>query len=119
MSSTGFPDSVIKLVEARSGGACEVMARGCAYRATQYHHRRPRGMGGDPRESTNAASNCLHVCQPCHAWVESQRVWALERGFLVGQEQDPCLVPVQWRCVQTCVLFDDAGKLQIVYGKKK
>lgn len=110
---TGFPLSVVELVEARSGLACEVMWLGCLFRATQFHHRRPRGMGGSQQESTNTASNCLHVCARCHAWVESQRVWALERGFLVGQEQDPLLIPVRWRCTQPCLL-DDGGKRQLV-----
>lgn len=111
---TGFPPEVVELVTARSGGNCEIMSTGCIYQASQLHHRRCRGMGSTKRPETNAASNCLHLCERCHAKVEAMRAWALDNGFLVLQSQDPRSQPVWWRCAEsgglkTMVLLDDSG----------
>lgn len=94
---TGFPPHVVQLIEARSGLHCEVMARGCHLQATTIHHRRPRAAGGTRRSDTNAASNGLAVCGPCHTMIERQREWARDNGFLVPQHASPNDVPVNWR----------------------
>lgn len=92
--ATGFPPNVVDIITARSNGHCEVMANGCRLRAVQLHHRRPRGMGGTRRASTNTAAAGLHVCQHCHAYIERWRTWALEHGYLVSQHRDPAEVRV-------------------------
>lgn len=111
--NTGFPAVTLELVTARSGGHCEIMARGCTLTAEQFHHRRPRGMGSTSRPETNYASNCLHLCSRCHLRVEAMRSWALAHGFLVSQRDDPAATPVWWRCVwhgeNVKVLLDDSG----------
>lgn len=96
---TGFPAAVAELVLARSEGACEIMARCCTHTATDLHHRRPRGMGGSGRDDTNTAANALAACRACHMWVESNREWAIENGFLLGQRSSTD-VPVWWRCAR-------------------
>ena len=96
----GFTRQQKVAVYERSAGWCEMMwlpyeIGGCRVTATDYHHRRPRGMGGG---GLNAVSNCLHLCRVCHMRVESMRTWSRENGFLVSQYEDPAEVAVWWRC---------------------
>lgn len=92
---TGFSPQVRALIAERSSGLCEIRWCCDGDRATQIHHRRPRGMGGSRRESTNLASNGLHACTECHAFAESHRALALECGWLVPQSEEcPETVPV-------------------------
>jgi hypothetical protein len=97
----------VAIVRARSGGVCEICG---ARRANQIHHRRPRGMGGSRRVSTNRAANLLDVDDGCHERIERNREWAREHGYLVAQQQDPDAVPVnlwgRW------VLLDDSGGMR-------
>ena len=60
----------------------------------QVHHRRARGMGGTRRAETNDAANLVLVCLEHHAWIESNREVALDRGLLVPQAGDPASVPL-------------------------
>lgn len=57
------------------------------------HHRRPRGMGGSKRPSTNSPANLLTLCGTgttgCHGYIESHREQALEAGYLLTQQQHP------------------------------
>ena len=97
MRKTGPSKAVQDLVHARSGGLCE---RCGDSGGEQIHHRRPRGMGGTRRESTNLPSALLDLCQPCHAWVETtgrSNGESYRKGFLVRQAQDPAAVPVHYR----------------------
>ncbi len=95
MRYTGFPPAVKREIFDRSGGRCEVGAAGCTLRATAFHHRRPRAAGGTRRPDTNSAANGLAVCDACHRFIESHRTWALARGFLLRQTDDPATVPVR------------------------
>lgn len=95
--ATGFPQEVKELVLVRSKGMCEVMADGCTQFGSQFHHRRPRAMGGTRRVSTNWASACLYLCQSCHRYVESQRLRSFDNGWLVRQAAEATDVPVMWR----------------------
>lgn len=105
---TGFPDTVREIILARSGGNCEVMAGpSCLYAVHQIHHRRPRGMGGSRRGSTNKPSNALAVCWPCHGHIEANREKALQNGWLVSQGDEPVEQSVLWR--GRPVLLDDNG----------
>ena len=104
---TGFPASVLELVAGRSGGVCEVQWCCDGAPAAEYHHRRPRGAGGTRRESASLASNCLHACAADHAWIESNREYARDRGWLIPQGEDfPETVPVVYRG-RRCLLEDD------------
>jgi 5-methylcytosine-specific restriction protein A len=92
---TGFAPAVRDLIAARSNGLCEIRWECDGDPATQIHHRRPRGMGGSKRESTNLASNGIHACTACHLFAELKRNLARECGWLVPQAEDcPEAVPV-------------------------
>ena len=108
MSVSEFSATTKARVMARSGGFCEVRAGGCWDEGAQYHHRRPRGMGGSKDPRTGGAANALLVCLPCHQHLETtQRGEARDRGWIVRQSADPRQVPVfrygRW------VLLDDEG----------
>jgi 5-methylcytosine-specific restriction enzyme A len=103
---TGFPPAVRAIIHERSGGMCERCGEA---RGTEIHHRRPRGMGGSTKESTNTASNGVLLCSPCHAWVESHRTDALLEGFLVLQIASPRKSAVKIRGVY--MHLDDNGNL--------
>ena len=111
----GFPQTVLDRVQARSEGRCEAQLPHCTGQAEQFHHRRPRAMGGSRRASTNTASNCLHLCASCHQWIETNRRQALSFGFLVLQHHQPTERPVWWRSAldpdgdPLWVLLDDFG----------
>ncbi len=96
---TGFPQQVRDRVANRAVQHCERC--GHATNVYQWHHRRPRGSGGSKAADTNTAANCLLLCVPCHAWVESNREEALHFGYLVRQGHNPAEVPVWigWRWV--------------------
>jgi 5-methylcytosine-specific restriction protein A len=102
---TGFSKRTRELVLLRSGGHCERC--GWIEEASQYHHRRPRAMGGSRAADTNGAANCLLLCIYCHEDVESCREWALDFGFLVPQGKKPSEIPV-WRN-KKWVFLDDFG----------
>ena len=61
----------------------------------QYHHRRPRGIGGTKRVETGQAQNALLLHTKCHTRVESNRLEAYESGWLVAQSSDPGAAPVK------------------------
>ena len=95
MRATGFSADVRALIIDRSRGRCEIRWACDGDVVTQIHHRRPRGMGGSKRPSTNLASNGLGACTDCHAFIESNRALALECGWLIPQAEDrPETVPV-------------------------
>jgi 5-methylcytosine-specific restriction enzyme A len=102
---TGFSKRTKELVFLRAGGRCERC--GWIEKASEYHHRRPRGMGGSRASDTNTAANCLLLCHYCHAKVESERDKSVWLGYLVPQGQNPSETPV-WR-LKEWVLLDDYG----------
>lgn len=87
-------------VAMRSRGVCEARIPGvCLGRATNYHHRLPRGQGG-----TDTPACLMHLCGSgttgCHGWVEHNRALSYELGLLVRMGQDPAKNPVSplpWR----------------------
>jgi len=106
MANTGFPPAVRAIIQERSGGLCER----CGYvQGVEIHHRRPRGMGGTTRESTNTASNGVLLCVECHRWVESHRTDALLEGFLVLQIDSPLRAAIRYR--RKYLYLDDVGNL--------
>lgn len=88
-----FSDEVRSIARARSRERCELC--GTPILVAQFHHRRPRGMGGSRRVETGDASNCLVLHPACHAQVESDRKRALDNGWLVSQWKEPSDVPVK------------------------
>lgn len=106
---TGFPVVVREIVQQRATVDGVKRCEKCGEYASdlQYHHRRPRGMGGSKRVDTNVASACLLLCGMCHLWVESYRAEALNAGWLVRQTKVPQDTPVVYRGVPS--LLDDLG----------
>ena len=102
---TGFSKHTRELVYLRSGGRCERC--GVIRTRVEYHHRRPRGMGGSRATDTNGAANCVLLCVYCHRDIEAYREAAIDFGFLVPQGKKPAETPLrrhkQW------VLLDDFG----------
>lgn len=80
-------NTTASVVAMRSGGYCEYL--GCDQRGQQFHHRKPRGMGGSRNPSIHSPSNILHLCSAHHEWVESHRRVARDLGLLVTAAQDP------------------------------
>jgi len=76
-------------------GVCEICG---AARASNFHHRRPGGMGGSRQPHQQTAANLLHVCGSgttgCHGDLESSRTIAYENGWLVHRRDDPTTAPV-------------------------
>lgn len=69
-------------------------------------------MGGTSDPAINYLSNLLWVCGTgttgCHGYMESYRTEACAKGWLVGDGQDPALVPVLlWD--RRRVLLDNEG----------
>ena len=94
MAKGAFSPAVREVVLERCDGLCERCGMALA---TDLHHRRPRGMGGDSRPDTGHAVNALALCRPCHSWVEGNRVEALSAGYLVKKLGNPDDVPVLYR----------------------
>lgn len=116
---TGFSPRVRALIHDRGNGLCEICG---AAEIEQIHHRRPRGMGGTRRASTNQAANGLGVCSVHHDVAEGQSVTdrfmrrihgSRERseryGWLISKHTaaEPRTVPV--RLVYGWVLLDNDG----------
>lgn len=110
----GFPAEVESLVEARSGGICEL--DGCG-RATVHHHRRPRGNGGTSLVWVNRAANDLHLSRACHEErVEKHRHLSYVNGWLVSLNATAVSadVPVLYR--GRWVLLRDDGSVRPLEG---
>jgi 5-methylcytosine-specific restriction protein A len=96
--STGPDEQTRHAVGSRAGWVCEVCGgRTCSNLDPQYHHRRPRAMGGSRKQDTNSPPNFLYAGGLCHRTVESRRAEALAHGWLVSQYDDPADVPVLLR----------------------
>lgn len=108
---TGFPDAVKKLIHERSGRRCEVRQACHGDAAVQIHHRRPRGAGGSSLPWVNRAANGLHVCYPCHQFIEGAREHSEAHGWLVSmnKKRRPDEVPVLLVHDAEAVLLSDDG----------
>ena len=91
--SSAFSKPVRLIIDERAKGRCELC--GMQVESPQYHHRRPRGIGGTKRVETGQAQNALLLHTKCHTRVESNRLEAYESGWLVAQSSDPGVVPVK------------------------
>lgn len=106
---TGPGEKTVKLVLARSDGACERCLRRTP---EQLHHRKPRGAGGSSDPAINYPSNLLALCSQCHLEVESDRTVSKEQGWLVPFEQDPAETPVWIAGLGKVFLNDDGSTTQ-------
>lgn len=80
-----------RIILGRAGGLCER----CGCRGPgEFHHRRPRGMGGSRRVDVHCPSGMVFLCRPCHRWAECNRTQALSDGWLVSQWGEPATVPI-------------------------
>lgn len=52
-------------------------------------------MGGSRQGDTNSLCNLVHICANCHAYIELNREWAYETGWLVRSHADPSVKPVR------------------------
>lgn len=98
-------------VAGRSLGLCERCGRSWG---EQMHHRQARGMGGS--KIRNGAENLLHLCGPCHWWVEAHPRESYDHGWKVRRGLDPAEVPVTYRGVVS--LLTPEGVLEWQQGKE-
>ncbi len=109
------------LIDVRAAGRCERCGRETD--EVQYHHRRPRGMGGTSRPETGMAANGLRLCLECHDIVEGKvkqsgitRPISLRHGWLVSQSADPEACRVQlW---DGWFLLNNQGRRKEVKARK-
>lgn len=110
--STQISDRTRKALAERSQGRCEKCGNA---RATQAHHRRPRGMGGASLTVKHGLSSLLHLCDRCHGRVEGNRARALSKGWLIDQndplpaDKIPVLASTINFGVARVLLSDDGG----------
>lgn len=94
-----FSRDVRDLIDARADGRCE--RHGAVTDQVQYHHRRPRGMGGSRLPGTGQAANGLRLCFHCHDVVEGRvpgegsRQESKDQGWLIAHPLEPTLIWVQ------------------------
>lgn len=79
--------------------------------ALQVHHRKNRGMGGDPKGKLNRLSNLMTLCAMHNSLLESDPMFA-EKGRKYGwklRHQDPTLMPVFYGWAEEWRDLDDFG----------
>jgi len=120
---TGFSPLVRNQIKERAGfdedtryARCEGCGKWYAEGFYELHHRIPRGSGGTKRIHVNLAANGLCFGRDCcHAFAESERNEAYDRGWLISQHRKnitPCDVPVQMHD-GTWLLDNDGNKYRI------
>lgn len=105
-SYTGPSREVRELVIARCHGRCEICGQGVQV----WHHRQPRGRGGSSDPAINSPANLLGICNPCHDVVESFRLDAYAKGYLVRRPINPAKAPVHLHGYGLAYLDDRGGK---------
>ena len=106
-----FPAVTKSVIFDRDEGRCVVTGRYLRFEEAQFHHRRPRNMGGVKGAravETASPANGLTVSLEGHAWVESNRYEALRLGLLVPQGWQPTKTAVK-HAVHGLVHLDDLG----------
>lgn len=89
----GFTPDVRNLILTRTQSKCDLC--GIFTDSGQFHHRRPRGMGGSKRGDTGGPENALYLHQGCHEKVERDRKKSYINGWLVPQVHSPAAVAVK------------------------
>ena len=102
---------IVKLVEERAGGYCEVCGAP-ALPSMALHHRKLRSRGGK-----DTASNLIQVHHGCHnlktTSIHLNPERATQKGWMVGSWQEPTDVPFT-RPDGSIVLLQDDGKVSIL-----
>jgi hypothetical protein len=79
-----IPERVRKQVARRDDGQCVK----CARPAGHQHHRRLKGIGGDPRPHTDCACNLVSLCHDCHEWAHKKgRARAEAEGLIIPNSE--------------------------------
>lgn len=91
-SDAAFSDTARVLIASRSDWRCDR----CGLRADhgQFHHRKPRRMGGSSDPSLGLPSNGLYLHPSCHEFIERKRTAAMQLGFILTDRDDPARTPV-------------------------
>lgn len=99
-----LPPGVREAVYLRDGFSCVL----CSSRAVNIHHRKPAGRGQGDHTPPNLLSLCGSGTTGCHGWIEQNRAYALDLGWLLPQDTGDTSTPVwrpSWRSWQ--VLYDN------------
>ena len=106
MKNTGPSQAVRQKVIDRKDRKC----LRCVMPGEVIHHRRPRKKGGTSRPEINSPENLTWICNFCHDYIESNRTYAYETGWLVKEGVDgPLEIPLIDLYGRTFVLFEDGG----------
>lgn len=89
-----FTANVKLLVNDRTQGRCDYCGL-TIHTAAQYHHRRPRGLGGTSDPALGSPANCLLLHPACHERIERNRSDSYDNGWLVRSGMDPAKQPVK------------------------
>lgn len=109
----GVPVATRNLIWDRDSYEC----RRCYRIGEQIHHRHARQMGGTRRPWVNQPANLVLLCASCHAWIESHRALAEERGWLVREGTDPATVPLL--TVWGDIFLDNKGGVRDAVGSDR
>ncbi|MGB3414061.1 MAG: HNH endonuclease [Microbacteriaceae bacterium] len=106
-SDGSFGKAVKDLIYSRDQGKC---SRCGAVAEFEYHHRKPRQMGGTSNPEIGQASNGVLLCQECHRAVEARPFLGKLTGFLISGNgiAKPTEVPI-FHALFGWVLLDDSG----------
>ena len=90
-----FTEKTRKQIKERAEGKCERCGGYIASDSHAHiHHRKPRGMGGTKQHGSRTTANGLFLHPSCHYYIENHRKESKEMGFILGQTEEPILVPV-------------------------
>lgn len=103
-SKPAVPTEVRELLNARSGGWCEMRLSACTGQAVDPSHRIGRGVGGG-----DGLANLLHACRSCHSWCHRRPAEAKDLGLMLESWQDPAVEPVAYQNAGFVRLDDDGG----------
>lgn len=80
-----IPPRVRKMARDRDGHQC---ARCPSVKDLHLHHRRLKGIGGDPRPHTDCTCNAIVLCRACHEWAHGKgRLEAEATGYIVPRSE--------------------------------
>jgi len=102
------------IVEARSGGVCELCG---VRRAESMHHRKLR------RHDDHRAANLVHLCGSgttgCHGWVHANPAAAYGLGFMVRGAFNPRTARVMLAAHGWVRLLDSGDVVPVGWGEKE
>ncbi len=97
-----------KIIRWRSGGMCELCG---AEPATNFHHRRARGMGGTRRQ-VHSPEWIMHLCGSgttgCHGYIEAHPEISYAKGWKLRGTR-PASTPVQVFAIGWVILTPDGN----------